>query len=84
MTHMPTPKPSTRRCPICGQPTAVSARPFCSTRCRDIDLSRWFRGSYAIPVEDPLDEDELEGLAQQAEADQAASDSGDREDDGER
>jgi len=24
-------------------------RPFCSCRCRDVDLSRWLRGGYAIP-----------------------------------
>jgi uncharacterized protein len=37
------------RCPICKQPTEMAYRPFCSARCRDIDLSRWLRGGYAIP-----------------------------------
>jgi endogenous inhibitor of DNA gyrase (YacG/DUF329 family) len=37
------------RCPICKEPTAAAYRPFCSARCRDIDLSRWLRGVYAIP-----------------------------------
>ncbi len=37
------------RCPICGAPTEVAYRPFCSERCRDVDLSRWLRGAYAIP-----------------------------------
>ncbi len=37
------------RCPICGAPTEVAYRPFCSQRCRDVDLSRWLRGTYAIP-----------------------------------
>jgi endogenous inhibitor of DNA gyrase (YacG/DUF329 family) len=36
-------------CPICGRPTAVSYRPFCSRRCADVDLARWLRGAYAIP-----------------------------------
>jgi endogenous inhibitor of DNA gyrase (YacG/DUF329 family) len=37
------------RCPICKEPTDMAYRPFCSARCRDIDLSRWLRGGYAIP-----------------------------------
>jgi endogenous inhibitor of DNA gyrase (YacG/DUF329 family) len=49
-----------RRCPICGKPTVQAYRPFCSKRCADIDLNRWFTGSYAIPAveEDDLDEEE--------------------------
>ncbi len=35
-------------CPICGRPATAHARPFCSVRCSDIDLSRWLRGSYAV------------------------------------
>jgi uncharacterized protein len=40
------------KCPICGKPTAEATRPFCSKRCADIDLSRWLKGVYAIPVEE--------------------------------
>jgi endogenous inhibitor of DNA gyrase (YacG/DUF329 family) len=36
-------------CPICGRPTDLHYRPFCSRRCADVDLSRWMRGTYAIP-----------------------------------
>ena len=33
-------------------------RPFCSPRCADVDLGRWFSGDYAIPGPPPeLDED---------------------------
>lgn len=39
-----------RRCPICGKPATREARPFCSERCRKVDLSRWLGGHYAIPV----------------------------------
>ncbi len=46
MTHTPT--PSRGRCPICGAPTEVAYRPFCSRRCADVDLSRWLRGAYAV------------------------------------
>ncbi len=41
------------RCPICKEPTEVAYRPFCSARCRDVDLSRWLRGAYAIPGGEP-------------------------------
>jgi endogenous inhibitor of DNA gyrase (YacG/DUF329 family) len=40
-------------CPICGKPGLTKYRPFCSQRCSDVDLQRWFTGRYAIPaVED--------------------------------
>jgi endogenous inhibitor of DNA gyrase (YacG/DUF329 family) len=32
-------------------------RPFCSKRCADVDLQRWFRGAYAIPVVEDEDDD---------------------------
>lgn len=38
-------------CPICHRPTDARFRPFCSKRCADVDLARWFTGSYAIPAE---------------------------------
>lgn len=49
-----------RRCPICRKPTVEAYRPFCSKRCADVDLNRWFTGSYAFPAveEDDLDEEE--------------------------
>lgn len=48
-------------CPICEKPTAPEFRPFCSARCKDVDLQRWFTGAYAIPAveneDGPQDED---------------------------
>jgi hypothetical protein len=44
-------------CPICGKPTDAAHRPFCSRRCRDVDLARWFAGSYRVPTEEPEDGD---------------------------
>lgn len=40
------------KCPMCGRPVEQAQRPFCSRRCADADLSRWFSGDYRIPVED--------------------------------
>lgn len=42
-------------CPTCGRPIewseAFPFRPFCSERCRLIDLGAWFSGARAIPGE---------------------------------
>ena len=43
-------------CPICDKPSSADSRPFCSTRCADVDLGRWFNGSYAVPAVEPPDE----------------------------
>ena len=40
-------------CPICAKETDPAYRPFCSKRCADIDLGRWFNGGYAIQTEEP-------------------------------
>jgi endogenous inhibitor of DNA gyrase (YacG/DUF329 family) len=39
-------------CPICKKPSEASHHPFCSNRCREVDLNRWLGGGYAIPVVD--------------------------------
>ncbi len=39
-------------CPICGARRSARYRPFCSRRCADRDLGRWFTGSYAVPAAD--------------------------------
>ena len=47
-----------RACAICGKPAQQAFLPFCSSRCRDVDLNRWLSGRYVVPgrdddVEDP-------------------------------
>jgi hypothetical protein len=44
-------------CPICGKSATEASRPFCSERCRDVDLNRWLSNSYAIPAAHDDDED---------------------------
>lgn len=39
-----------RPCPECKRSSQREHYPFCSERCRNLDLSRWLKGSYAIPV----------------------------------
>jgi endogenous inhibitor of DNA gyrase (YacG/DUF329 family) len=46
------------RCPICDRreqgdsPAAWPHHPFCSDRCRRIDLGRWLGEAYRLPAED--------------------------------
>jgi uncharacterized protein len=49
-------KGSPKPCPICGKPATEASRPFCSERCRDVDLNRWLSNSYAIPATKDDDE----------------------------
>lgn len=41
----------TLRCPICKKVVKNGAAefPFCSARCRTIDLGKWASGAYVIP-----------------------------------
>ena len=52
------------RCPICKKPVEEPAKsdraagprspfPFCSERCKLIDLGRWLDGKYQVPVVEP-------------------------------
>ena len=51
-------KEITVKCPTCREPAAWhdnSFRPFCSERCKLIDLGNWANGSYNIESVDPPD-----------------------------
>lgn len=52
------------RCPICSAPSQATTTPFCSARCREVDLNRWFTGGYSVPaVElDDVDEESIEAM----------------------
>lgn len=50
MTSNVAPLRKSRPCPECRRPSTRESYPFCSERCRNLDLSRWLSGSYAIPV----------------------------------
>jgi len=48
------------KCPRCGKDidsTGNPFRPFCSERCKLVDLGNWIQGVYHIPTKD-ADEDE--------------------------
>ena len=58
----------TSKCPNCGksiasnelssQNTQKSYKPFCSKRCADVDLGKWFNESYFVEggIEDEVEE----------------------------
>ena len=52
------------KCPICKKEVGweeTPSRPFCSERCRLIDLGSWASGDYRIPtreIPDPHEDDE--------------------------
>jgi endogenous inhibitor of DNA gyrase (YacG/DUF329 family) len=54
------PKKPLVKCPICGKKTDFDADPvgpFCSARCKMIDLGKWFGEDYRIS--EPLSPDHL-------------------------
>ena len=55
-------------CISCGAPMEIAYRPFCSKRCADLDLGRWFREDYRIPAEEPPEGDE-QGFGNDPDAD---------------
>lgn len=60
MTNIPTQKKRSVACPNCKQLSEFSAanafRPFCSERCKLIDLGLWASEQYAIPEAVKLDD----------------------------
>lgn len=50
-------------CPQCGKKFKYDKgnpwRPFCSERCRLIDLGSWLDGSRRIPTDEPADIDDM-------------------------
>jgi len=50
---------SARRCPLCGAAASWEGnpfRPFCSERCKLIDLGRWLGEQYRVPIESADDD----------------------------
>ena len=67
---MPLPVPDA--CPVCGKPSGPGRlRPFCSARCADVDLGRWFTGAYSVPAveaDEDLAEEDAQAIASSAAA----------------
>lgn len=62
-------QPRTLRCPICRKQVPLDSpeAPFCSDRCRTIDLGKWASGDYRItsPIFDPGLLEDIEHSQQQ-------------------
>ncbi len=57
----PANRASSRPCPICRRSAAPLTAPFCSPRCRDRDLARWFSDGYSVPGPPASTDDLLDG-----------------------
>lgn len=47
-----TPLRPKRGCPECGRASDRASYPFCSPRCKAVDLNRWLSGAYVIAGRD--------------------------------
>lgn len=52
-------KPAKLSCPICGKRSDIDHRPFCSARCKQVDLGRWLGGDYRLPTEEVAEPEEV-------------------------
>jgi endogenous inhibitor of DNA gyrase (YacG/DUF329 family) len=63
------------RCPTCGKlfdPDRSDAAPFCSDRCRTVDLGRWLDERHGLPVEPEEERDEPEKPLPDSDASQGS------------
>ncbi len=72
-------------CPTCSKAVATDGRyrPFCSQRCKMVDLGRWFQGEYVVAGEDAIaiDPEEFEEHLRHLEEASQSDDGGDAESD---
>jgi endogenous inhibitor of DNA gyrase (YacG/DUF329 family) len=57
------------RCNVCERyfdPATSTSMPFCSPRCKTIDLGRWLDERYSVPYERTEDDEEDEGPPRKA------------------
>ena len=48
---------SPKACPTCGKGVDENRHlPFCSARCKQVDLGRWFSGTYRIETNEAPDD----------------------------
>ena len=58
-------------CPICGKQFSFKSVecspefPFCSRRCRLIDLGRWLKGDYTVPGSEEDDSTEQDAESEE-------------------
>jgi uncharacterized protein len=56
-----TAKPRIVRCPACGGDSIYAPsnpyRPFCSERCKNVDLGAWASEEFRVPEKPPLEDE---------------------------
>ena len=52
---------SNKKCVLCNSKVSEKYTPFCSKRCADLDLGKWFNESYRVEGEDKTSSDNQEG-----------------------
>ena len=50
-------------CALCDKPQAESYKPFCSARCKLIDLGNWMNGGYKLSNEEAPSQAEILDLS---------------------
>ncbi|PHQ69899.1 MAG: DNA gyrase inhibitor YacG [Sneathiella sp.] len=58
---MTDPKKPKKPCPRCSKPLSAQYRPFCSARCKQLDLGKWLNDSYVIPGEETISDSDENG-----------------------
>lgn len=61
------------KCPHCKKKFNYyesSFRPFCTERCKMVDLGHWLTGSYSVPSQTPLSDDDIEQVLKNQNQDQ--------------
>lgn len=46
-----------KKCPLCKKEVVAEFRPFCSRKCKNIDLNRWLSNSYVVPGDERVSND---------------------------
>jgi endogenous inhibitor of DNA gyrase (YacG/DUF329 family) len=58
--HPPAAPPRVVRCPACGGDSIYAPsnpfRPFCSERCKNLDLGAWASENFRVPDDSPADD----------------------------
>jgi endogenous inhibitor of DNA gyrase (YacG/DUF329 family) len=56
------------KCPQCQTEFLYyesASRPFCSERCKLVDLGHWFEESYRVPLKEQIADEDLEQIIEQ-------------------
>lgn len=59
-------------CPKCKESFAYGDsqfRPFCSERCKEVDLGHWFQENYKVPSKEKLSEEDIEFVIKESSRD---------------